>query len=264
MKKTILILVKLFIVLYIFGQGKYFVEGQINPLLVPIGELGFKEYGLGHFEFNYKEKITQEYIIQGGINVKSNFEVGMGVSYKKFTSLFDYTITNPGFPENVLNFEEGHLISHLYGCRIFGGFSINDRLKLRLTLEYNDPQEVDYSPKSNLGQIRFFTGVDENGELVLLGLSKDEWVGVSSGPAADYLTEISAFYKVFKNTQISCGIKYRWWPDKKCAYRLYLSGQTLDQPNEQRTLNDSRICNNVLMVYLGINYQLSFDLKRKN
>ena len=73
-----------------FSQNIFFVRASVNPLVKPIGETGFKEFGLGFYDFNYEEKTMQEYAFLFGKKLAKNKLSNLHFAF----FLFIFTLTS--------------------------------------------------------------------------------------------------------------------------------------------------------------------------
>jgi len=262
MKKILLFFV--FFPTLLVAQKKFFVEPIINPLLLPVGDTGFEEYGLGYSNFEYKENSTQEYVLLiGKYLFGEKWNAGIGVSHKKYRTDFNYVIRNPLASENILREKEGFLDYSFFGLRLFTSYQISEKFNARLTIEANDPYNVNKNITTNLGRLELII-IEVDGEYIGTFTDTNEFVTPAGGPYSYVIPEFNFSYTIYKKLNLLVGVKYKFYKrENQWNYRLQINENGDGIPENIRVLNDSRIYPKFLFLYTGISYQFGFGKQKR-
>jgi len=265
MKRIFFFLSFLLLPIFLIAQKKFFVEPIINPLLVPIGNTGFEEYGLGEINFNYKENTTQEYaLLVGRKFFNGKFGAGIGFSHKNYRIDYDYINLEPEQGYFIPREVEGYIDYSFFGLRFFTEYNFSKKFSARLTIEANDPYRIKRNRRSNdLSQLVYVGQGMNDLEFEFYRISR-EAIMPSGDPYSYAIPELNFSYNVYNKLNILLGVKYKFTKNENFwTYRLLIYESTDINTGDIRVLNDSRIYPKFLFLYAGISYQLGFGKKMK-
>lgn len=252
MKRKLIFLLLAFSAIHAQGQNKnWFAEAWINPVVYSVADYGVRESGLGYYNFYIQQPISQEIGITIGRQYPSNWDWGLGVSYKKNRQNYGVSIQDPRDETALLEkIDHSHQVGFI-GLRAFAGYSFNKH-SIRLIMEMNTPDNIRHSfdsPYSNT--IRAFL---YNGQTARLEI--EEVFNVESSNSLDYIIpELRYAFLLSSDIHLTAGVKWKMFGNQE-HYRLSIEGNTFEVPEPNTVFNDVSILNRYLMLYAGLSYRI--------
>lgn len=250
----------------LFAQKKHFVELTFNPLIVPVGQLALQEDAIGYVDFNYKEEVSPEIVLNIGRYIfNDKWRVGVGASYKKIRTTYDYQLRFPFSTDEILYEEDdGFINQEMFGLRSFVSYSISKKLLVKLIFELNDPINTERTARPDeraecWHPLFFFFDDNPEGQREIYAHGIKECIDPSGSPYDYPYGELDILWNVTKglsaNFGVRCGLSQRRNPN----YELKITGGgNLREIVGTHTLNDIKIYRNLLAFHLGLSYELGF------
>lgn len=236
----------------IVGQSKNQLEFKFSPIGINVGNIHIKEYGLGHYKFNPKNGLNLATSIVYSHKIFKPLYIEVGLGLKLVDYKFSYEITNPFDNQDILSTEERYH-KRIMWCPHFGLSYSKEKWKFSLAYEPHFELTKSTNIGTRYGGLEFFVDLATQRSAYFtiseVDLFTDD-IFLFGIPSMDISYSINPKFSLNLSSLIK---PYGQWP----LYQLRIHGKTADMADGTYILNNIRISNKFLMVFLGVTYQLS-------
>jgi hypothetical protein len=240
------------------GQKKFEFAFSFDPLIVPVNLNTFTEWGMGYYDIDARQSITQGAYANFAYWPVRHWGVSLGVGWRWFGSDISYAIPDP-VEETGMTVFDGN---YPFRAKGFGPvLALNfrmDRFRARIGFAVFELYDQEYHSINRLASTTTFNSPSDIIAQVTL-VEKGYWNFI---PQEYPMLQLRGQYLLFNNLFLTAGLETRLWARGTSAYAIEITGYTASMPKETHLLNDFRKQETFNSVSLGISYIFGFGQYR--
>jgi hypothetical protein len=240
------------------GQKKFEFTFSFDPLIVPVDLNTFTESGMGYYDIDTRQSITQAAYADFAYWPLRHWGVSLGVGWRWFGSDISYAIPEPSEESGMTVFDG----NYPFRAKGFGPvLSVNfrkDRFRARVGFAVFDLYDQEYNSVSRQGGVTAFNTPSD----IIAHVEFKEKGYWNFTPVEYPMLQLHGQYALFNNLYLTAGVETRLWARGFSVYAIEITGYTASMPRQTHLLNDFRKQETYNTVSLGISYIFGFGRYR--